>query len=420
MESTETAKRKRGRKSKPKLENHYKTLGLRANATQQSIRQSYVALVKQHPPETHPEEFQAIRRAYDTLRDPQKRLEYDMMRKYGDKLDDIMTEAMEHIGEQRYEKAAPLLTRAVQIAPDLAPVRFVCAIHAILQEDLDTAQHHWNHAYEQFASEEEKVGLLGAKAKLLLEQGYPQQALETIEFAKQQHPSHTHRMASLSAAVYRELGREQEAWETISRSIPDPEAYRPEHLQRFIDWINIMIDLEKWSYWGQLQAKVRKFLRTFTDEEEKEDMIASLMEECAEYEEVLRFREAELFAELAYLVNPKDPVIQARRRDLQSKARIEKELDRMDHDEMLFPLVVLKAQEWFQSECGDTEGAEHLEDMINQLRRDFDHIGEVFASGISRLKRKYPLVYNRYKKNWDELYEESTAGLNREMRRQFR
>ncbi|WP_135552216.1 J domain-containing protein [Paenibacillus cymbidii] len=420
MESIETAKRKRGRKSKPKLENHYKTLGLRANATQQSIRQSYVSLVKQHPPETHPEEFQAIRRAYDTLRDPAKRLEYDMMRKYGDKLDGIMNEAMEHIGEQRFEKAAPLLERAIQIAPDNAAVRFVCALHALLQEDLDKAQLHWNHSYERFASEEEKVGLLGAKASLLLEQNYPQQALETIEFARQQHPSHTHRMASLSAAVYRELGREQEAWETISRSIPDPEAYRPEHLQRFIDWINIMIDLEKWSYWGQLQAKVRKFLRTFTDEEEKEDIIASLMEECAEYEEVRRFREAELFAELAYLVNPKDPDLQARRRDLQHMARIEKELDRMDRDEELFPLVGLKAHGWFQSECGDMEGAEQIEDMINQLQRSLDQIDEAYASGISRLKRKYPLVYNRYKKDWDKLFEESTAGMNREMRRQFR
>ena len=85
----ETKKPTRGRSKKPKLENFYKILGVRANATQSAIKQKYIVSVKSLPPETHPEEFQQVRRAYETLRDPLKRRQYDLLRKFGGKFDKI-------------------------------------------------------------------------------------------------------------------------------------------------------------------------------------------------------------------------------------------------------------------------------------------------------------------------------------------
>jgi len=51
--------------------------------TQALIKQRYIAAVKAFPPETHPEEFQKIRRAYEALREPLKRRENNLMRNYG-------------------------------------------------------------------------------------------------------------------------------------------------------------------------------------------------------------------------------------------------------------------------------------------------------------------------------------------------
>jgi curved DNA-binding protein CbpA len=48
-------------------------LGVAANAGEEEIRIAYLAKVKEHPPDRSPEEFEKIRDAFDTLRDPRRR-----------------------------------------------------------------------------------------------------------------------------------------------------------------------------------------------------------------------------------------------------------------------------------------------------------------------------------------------------------
>jgi len=45
-------------------------LGVSADATEEQIRQRYLALVREFPPEQEPKRFAEIRAAYDQLRDP--------------------------------------------------------------------------------------------------------------------------------------------------------------------------------------------------------------------------------------------------------------------------------------------------------------------------------------------------------------
>jgi preprotein translocase subunit Sec63 len=49
-------------------------LGLRPDAGEEEIRAAYVRKVKEHPPDRSPEEFERIRDAYDSLRDPRRRM----------------------------------------------------------------------------------------------------------------------------------------------------------------------------------------------------------------------------------------------------------------------------------------------------------------------------------------------------------
>lgn len=53
----------------------YEVLGLPRHAGEEDIRQRYLTLVREHPPEREPEQFAAIRNAYDQLRDPVASLE---------------------------------------------------------------------------------------------------------------------------------------------------------------------------------------------------------------------------------------------------------------------------------------------------------------------------------------------------------
>jgi curved DNA-binding protein CbpA len=55
-------------------------LGVDPAATLDEVKTAYFALVRAHPPERDPEMFKRIRAAYERLRDPDKRLETDMLR----------------------------------------------------------------------------------------------------------------------------------------------------------------------------------------------------------------------------------------------------------------------------------------------------------------------------------------------------
>jgi curved DNA-binding protein CbpA len=49
-------------------------LGVGADAGEEEIRAAYVRQVKEHPPDRSPEEFERIRDAYASLRDPRRRM----------------------------------------------------------------------------------------------------------------------------------------------------------------------------------------------------------------------------------------------------------------------------------------------------------------------------------------------------------
>jgi curved DNA-binding protein CbpA len=56
----------------------FKILGLAADADDEAIRRRYLELVKQFTPEKNPEKFSDIRQAYESLRDQNARLHYQI------------------------------------------------------------------------------------------------------------------------------------------------------------------------------------------------------------------------------------------------------------------------------------------------------------------------------------------------------
>jgi curved DNA-binding protein CbpA len=56
----------------------YKVLGLKRGASHEEIRRAYFHQVREHPPETDPEGFKALRAAYEQLRSAERRAETDI------------------------------------------------------------------------------------------------------------------------------------------------------------------------------------------------------------------------------------------------------------------------------------------------------------------------------------------------------
>ena len=54
-------------------------LGVGQDAGDEEIRAAYLRKVKEHPPDRSPEEFERVRDAYESLRDPRRRIQSELL-----------------------------------------------------------------------------------------------------------------------------------------------------------------------------------------------------------------------------------------------------------------------------------------------------------------------------------------------------
>ncbi len=100
----------------------YEVLGVQKTADDRTIKKAYFALVRQFPPETHPEEFKKIREAYEVLSDASSRREYDSIGQYdqhGEGVSEEIRQALDAIEQQRYADARLILSKLLNKSPDL-------------------------------------------------------------------------------------------------------------------------------------------------------------------------------------------------------------------------------------------------------------------------------------------------------------
>ena len=80
----------------------YEILGLSQAAGEDEIRQRYLALVREFPPEREPQRFAEIRNAYDQLRDPLVSLERRIFNVTAtDTLDSLLAAEQKRLAVQR-------------------------------------------------------------------------------------------------------------------------------------------------------------------------------------------------------------------------------------------------------------------------------------------------------------------------------
>ena len=80
----------------------FETLGLPYDAGEAEIRQRYLALVREFPPDRAPERFAAVRAAYDEVRDPVRRLEKQLFSfETHDSIEALIAELRSRLGAAR-------------------------------------------------------------------------------------------------------------------------------------------------------------------------------------------------------------------------------------------------------------------------------------------------------------------------------
>jgi tetratricopeptide (TPR) repeat protein len=406
--------------AKRKVENYYKILGTRSNIKQENIKKKYIEMVKQFPPETHPEEFERIREAYEVLRDPKKRREYDIMRKYGNKIEKLMERAEMYAEEEQWEQAQRLYQDAVNMMPESIPARIGLAHATLFLGDLEGFEAQCADLVS-IAPEGMEVRLYMVRASMYVEVNELDKARQVFMEACERYPDRIHETASFLVSAYFTFELDHEAWDLLVSILPQSGQERPEHMHLFILWVHTMARLNKWDLWSQVQGRTRKFLKSLSGEEAKQMVLAALDDQVEMLYEASAFRLCEIFVDFMYILDSKNIAIREKRAKIQRMMRLEKEMGRLRRDFELFPLIVYEAQRYFMEQFFPEERVPELEeDMPPDLLSELQEMDMEYLAGIQHVKKKYPLIYKEFKDKWERLYAEHAEGLNREARRKFR
>lgn len=113
----------------------YDVLGLDDAATADDVRRAYFRLVRQYPPEVHPEEFKRIRAAYETLRSPVRRAELALF-SFDESVTEVDLELVEGATRSDEFDAGALLLAIELNASELRRTAFPDDLTPLREEDL--------------------------------------------------------------------------------------------------------------------------------------------------------------------------------------------------------------------------------------------------------------------------------------------
>ena len=88
---------------------YYQTLGLTPGCSESKLRERYLELVRQFPPESHPEQFANIHNAYEKVKNPLEMLPAILSPSQGDdSFDRVIQNVRENIRNRRLPTAVLL------------------------------------------------------------------------------------------------------------------------------------------------------------------------------------------------------------------------------------------------------------------------------------------------------------------------
>lgn len=410
---------RRKKRKKDKVENLYKILGTRSNISQDRIKEKYIEKVKEFPPETHPEEFQEIRRAYETLKDVNKRKQYDMLRKYGDSLEKTMEDVMSAISIGEYEKAKGLIEYVLEIDPDNVAVRLTRAELFLNMENIEEFYSTINKIIEDCDIEEKQYAIF-IKFNMLCSSEYYDEALAELEKDKK-FITNIEKYHEIRIFAFLDSDNSQQAWGEFKKALPPIDNLTIDNLNMLLLWLNTGIELDKWGDISKIQDYFRNLSKNINDEEELSILKDHLLEEAEEYVDVSRYREADVFMRIASKIFPKDKSIRERREEIRVIVKLDMELNRSSKDQELIPYVHVKIVDLFLEKYSNSEVYdEFLNNYPHEMMKELEWMKEDIAHGVMRIKKKYPALYREFKMELTELFNESTKGLNREQRRGLR
>lgn len=406
------------RQKRNRLEDYYKILGTTAKAGPEKIKERYFEKVREFPPETHPEEFQQIRKAYEALKNPDERRKYDVLRKFGPKIEKEMNNAMIQVMTGNDKAAHKTLSKIIEMDPDNIQGCLIKAELYLEQNNLADFEIYFQKAIDKLKTEE-GADLAFLKIALLAEHGYIEAAQKEIVCSKERYPASTTQFDQISIRVYRGLRDYENLWQVTSKLVPPIKESEPDHIYLMIDWLIAGLELEKKKEISHIISRMKKLLRLIEDQEERDYLTSVFVDEYCGYYNVGRFEDAMAFIELALFIDKNDRELQALKKELLPLVALDAAIRRLDRDCYLIPYVKVVALKHFYESC-DVEPEEGFSEDYYQTIAEYKECNEEIAWAIMQIKKRFPAVYKAFQSEWEALFAEHTAGLNREAKRSLR
>lgn len=402
---------------------YYKRLGTTAKISQARLEEKYLAAVSAHPKETEPENYALITEAYHTLRDPETRQQYDIIKDYNFDPNKLFYAAISTYKRGDHGQG-DLLLHALLNQFQLSMMTLTSFIdEAVAEEQFDILPVIQHYALHRSHLDKESTAIIcSVLAVNFLDYEYYDEVMTIGKILRETYPEYLNLAAVSLTLAYIHEDQYDTAVEILKQALPEANQETQLDIQVLLLWLRLLIEEEEWSKLPKVVAQTKKAIKSITDPVYTELTYDNLTEEYDYYYNEHLFKAAEVFLQLlATLTNNQDPEIWQGLTDIKHKIKLENEIERIAEDDQLFPLVTRDALNYYFTGVVPEKELALMNDLglPPALKQEFEQDIEGYAAGILHLKRKFPSIYKAYQDKWDSRFDKLTAGLSRDQRRRL-
>jgi len=249
------------------------------------------------------------------------------------------------------------------------------------------------------------------------------QLYQTLEQYPEEKSIHYSVLPHLMNYVYH-WSNFSEIFEILERLLPEKGQEDADDLELFRCYLELIDESNRWDRKSQILSRLKSLARNLQDEQDVDRAKSMFEQEFDEYEQVGRFREAELVVTFLLELDRHDVDYKEWKAATKHKVAVEKAYKKMMGDPSIFPGATTFVAYWFHLRYMPPEAMpeelESLADLATQM--DYIDLSEVeykseLGYGLHRIRKGHPAIYHAFREEWDELLAECMQGLSRKERR---
>ncbi len=309
---------------------HYDVLGVPSEADADAIRTRYLALVREFPPETHPAQFQAIRLAYDILKDPDTRHQYDRERFHGASLTDLRSRVRDLVARDHIAEAVNVLHKVVDIRPTMADYMELANRYETLRR-IDLAGKMLDQALKYAETEEERVGV--AIRRVHLGSPFHDTIIENLLAIAERYPQAGPALIAPDLFThYADIGQVRKGMAYFRSLIPRRKYLTLAEFRIYLEWVAVLNHGSLVKEMNTVVERAKAAAKNVALGPHRDLARTELLDRSQDAHAAMDLRLAAIYADLARTIDPADETAQTLRRTVVDMYLLQSQLSRLIND----------------------------------------------------------------------------------------